>query len=95
MYTAGIPVGLLVDNRGPRPGALFGAVTIGIGYLSIFRGKYVYRLILATLMIGTAYQGGPDSIAMPWLCFFAYLTGIGGCAAFAGAIKTCEKCCIH
>lgn len=26
---------------------------------------------------------------MPWLCASAYLTGIGGCAAFSGAIKTC------
>ncbi len=38
MYTAGIPVGLLVDNRGPRPGALLGAVSIGVGYFSIYRG---------------------------------------------------------
>ena len=27
---------------------------------------------------------------MPWLCLFAFMTGIGGCGAFAGAIKTCE-----
>ena len=25
---------------------------------------------------------------MPWLCVYAYLTGVGGCAAFAGAVKT-------
>ena len=25
---------------------------------------------------------------MPWLCVSAYLTGVGGCAAFAGAVKT-------
>ena len=42
MYTAGIPVGLLVDNRGPRPGALFGAVSMGIGYLSVYKGNSHY-----------------------------------------------------
>lgn len=26
---------------------------------------------------------------MPWLCVSSYLTGIGGCGAFSGAIKTC------
>ncbi len=25
---------------------------------------------------------------MPWLCFSSYLTGLGGCAAFAGSVKT-------
>ena len=25
---------------------------------------------------------------MPWLCVFSYLTGVGGCSAFAGAVKT-------
>jgi len=30
---------------------------------------------------------------MPWLCLFAFLTGIGGCAAFAGSIKTCKTLC--
>lgn len=37
-----------------------------------------------------AYEGGPDSIQLPWLCFFALITGVGGAAAFAGAIKTCK-----
>lgn len=27
---------------------------------------------------------------MPWLCLFAFLTGVGGCASFAGAVKTCK-----
>lgn len=39
----------------------------------------------------TAYNGGPDSVSVPWLCFFACLTGVGGCAGFAGSIKTCEN----
>ncbi len=40
--------------------------------------------------IAIAYDGGPGTISMPWLCFFAFMTGVGGCAAFAGSIKTCE-----
>ena len=43
------------------------------------------------LTFGAAYQGGPGSISVPWLCLFAYMTGIGGCAAFAGSIKTCRN----
>ena len=38
MYTAGIPIGLLVDAKGPRPGALFGAVSLGVGYFSLYKG---------------------------------------------------------
>ncbi|KAL9131609.1 MAG: hypothetical protein Q9217_000497 [Psora testacea] len=72
MYTAGIPVGLLVDNKGPRPGVLLGSVLLGVGYF------FQYR----------AYNGGPGSMGIPWLCLFASMTGIGGCAAFAGSIKT-------
>ena len=37
-----------------------------------------------------AYDGGPGSIALPWLCFATFLTGIGGAAAFSGSIKTCK-----
>ena len=29
-------------------------------------------------------------MSVPWLCFFGFMTGVGGCAAFAGAVKTCE-----
>ena len=36
-----------------------------------------------------AFENGPGSIALPWLCFFAFLTGIGGASAFSGSIKTC------
>ena len=37
MYTAGIPIGMLVDSKGPRPGVTLGAVALGIGYFSIYR----------------------------------------------------------
>lgn len=45
------------------------------------------------LSLRLAYDGGPGSISILWLCFFAFMTGIGGCAAFAGSIKTCGIPC--
>ena len=92
MYMAGIPVGLLVDNKGPRPGALLGCVSLGTGYFSMYRGKNSSPISdpISTSYPLAAYEGGPGSIEMPWLCLFAFMTGIGGCAAFAGAIKTCK-----
>lgn len=39
MYIAGIPVGLLVDNKGPGPGALLGSISLGAGYFMMYRGK--------------------------------------------------------
>ena len=38
MYTAGIPVGLLVDSKGPRPGVVLGSVLLGVGYYFQYRG---------------------------------------------------------
>jgi hypothetical protein len=70
MYSAGIPVGLFVDHRGPRPAVLAGALCLGVGYVP-FRA---------------AYETAAGSV--PILCFFAFLTGLGGCMAFAAAVKT-------
>lgn len=42
MYLAGIPVGLLVDRRGPRYGVLLGAVFMGVGYFSLHKGGRLY-----------------------------------------------------
>ncbi len=89
MYTAGIPLGLLVDSRGPRPGVLLGAVFLGIGYFSMYRGRTYSLAEKMAVDFLAAYNGGPDSVSMPWLCIFMYLTGVGGCAAFAGSVKTC------
>ena len=91
MYTAGVPIGILVDSKGPRPGALFGAVLLGVGYFSLYKGTKPYMRPTGLVSdIATAYDGGPGTISMPWLCFFAFLTGVGGNASFAGAIKTCD-----
>ena len=43
MYTAGIPIGLLVDKHGPRPGVTLGAVLLGFGYFSIYRCRVSSR----------------------------------------------------
>ncbi|KAI4095776.1 MAG: hypothetical protein LQ339_007139 [Xanthoria mediterranea] len=72
MYVGGIPVGILVDSKGPKPGVVLGGSLLGSGYFALHR----------------AYEGGPGSIALPWLCFFNFLTGVGGVSAFSGSIKT-------
>ncbi|KAL9588638.1 MAG: hypothetical protein Q9203_002565, partial [Teloschistes exilis] len=72
MYSGGIPVGLLVDYKGPKPAVIMGGALLVLGYFGNHR----------------AFEDGPGSIALPWMCLFAYMTGIGGAAAFASAIKT-------
>lgn len=44
---------------------------------------------MATANAFAAFNAGPENVSVPWLCVFAYLTGVGGCAAFAGSVKTC------
>lgn len=70
MYLLGVPVGMLVDHRGPRPAVITGAVLLGLGYFPLHQ----------------AYDRASGPI--PLLCFFNFLTGLGGCMAFAAAVKT-------
>ncbi|KAI0532562.1 major facilitator superfamily domain-containing protein [Xylaria digitata] len=70
MYLMGVPIGMFVDSRGPRPAVLVGSFLLGLGYLPIQR----------------AYDAGKGSV--PWLSFASFLTGLGGCMAFAAAVKT-------
>jgi hypothetical protein len=70
MYSLGVPVGLFVDHKGPRPAVLAGAILMGLGYFP-FRASY---------------DNATGSV--PLMCFFAFLTGFGGCMAFAAAVKT-------
>ncbi|KAK2742758.1 hypothetical protein FQN55_007699 [Onygenales sp. PD_40] len=72
MYAAGIPVGLLVDAKGPVPGSLIGAVSLFVGYFPIHR----------------AFVSGPGSMSVALLSFFSFLTGLGSCSGFSAAIKT-------
>lgn len=37
MYTMGVPVGMFVDSRGPRPAVLAGSLLLGLGYLPLQR----------------------------------------------------------
>jgi hypothetical protein len=70
MYSLGIPVGMLVDAKGPRIAVIMGALLLALGYFPLHQ----------------AYDKGSGS--MPVLCLFSFFTGIGGCSAFAAAIKT-------
>jgi hypothetical protein len=70
MYSMGVPIGLFIDHRGPRPAVIAGSLCLGLGY-------YPFR---------SAYDTGSGSL--PVLCLFSFLTGLGGCMAFAAAVKT-------
>jgi MFS family permease len=72
MYASGIPLGYMVDKRGPHPGVLLGSLALGAGYFPIKK----------------AYDAGPGSMGVPLLFFLSFLTGFGSCAAFQAAIKT-------
>ena len=74
MYGAGIPMGILVDAKGPRLPVMLGALFLGIGYFPMH----------------TAYEHGAGAMGVPLLCFFSLLTGIGSCAAFSASLKTCK-----
>ncbi|KAJ4193390.1 hypothetical protein NW755_003385 [Fusarium falciforme] len=69
-YTMGVPIGIFVDQRGPRPAVLGGAVLLAVGYFPLHR----------------AYDSASGSV--PLLCLFSYMSGLGGCMAFAAAVKT-------
>jgi hypothetical protein len=66
----GIPIGIFVDTRGPRPAVIVGSILLATGYFPLRQ----------------AFIRGTGSV--PLLCLFCACTGLGGCAAFAAAIKT-------
>jgi hypothetical protein len=70
MYSMGIPIGIFVDNRGPRPAVIVGSILLAAGYFPLRQ----------------AYIIGEGSVVL--LCLYSACTGLGGCAAFAAAIKT-------
>ena len=47
MYTAGVPIGLLVDAKGPRPGTLFGSAALAVGYFALYKGMEPYAALQA------------------------------------------------
>ncbi|KAI0161643.1 MFS general substrate transporter [Hypoxylon sp. FL1284] len=70
MYSMGVPIGIFVDSKGPRPAVMVGAFLLGLGYWPLHQ----------------AYDVGHGSV--PWMCFVSFLTGLGGCMAFAASVKT-------
>ncbi|RQM07884.1 hypothetical protein DH86_00000769, partial [Scytalidium sp. 3C] len=70
MYSLGIPVGMFIDSKGPRPAVMAGAFILGGGYYPLYR----------------SYENGSGSVLL--MCIFSFLTGLGGCMAFAAAVKT-------
>lgn len=73
MYATGIPIGFIVDGRGPRLAVFIGAICLAAGYFPLY----------------SAYEKGPGQTNFGLLCFASLLTGIGSCSSFSGAIKVC------
>lgn len=73
MYASGIPMGMLIDSRGPRWGVLIGAIALACGYFPLY----------------SAFERGPGSVPFGVLCLSSFLSGLGSCSAFSGCIKTC------
>ncbi|PSN70696.1 MFS general substrate transporter [Corynespora cassiicola Philippines] len=72
MYASGIPMGIITDRKSPRLAAF-------IGMFALFLGYYPIRL---------AYDNGPGSMSVTMISFCSFLSGVGSCAAFQGALKT-------
>ncbi|KAK8207047.1 major facilitator superfamily domain-containing protein [Phyllosticta capitalensis] len=72
MYASGIPTGMLVDSKGPRPAGFLGSILIFAGYFPLKK----------------AYDNGPGSMNMFLLSFLSFLTGLGSSGAFSAALKT-------
>ncbi|CAA9960507.1 MFS transporter [Pyrenophora teres f. maculata] len=72
MYASGIPMGMITDRKSPR-------LTTFIGMFALLVGYYPIKL---------AYDGGPGYMSVTLISFCSFLSGVGSCAAFSGALKT-------
>ncbi|KAF2194310.1 MFS general substrate transporter [Zopfia rhizophila CBS 207.26] len=72
MYASGIPMGMITDRKSPRLAAVIGMFALAVGYFPIH----------------TAYDRGAGSMSVALISLCSFLTGIGSCAAFQGALKT-------
>lgn len=87
-YSLGIPIGMMVDKYGSRPGSTLGALCLGMGYFALWRCK-CHDCVFQIESDGfAAYNTGADATTMSWLCLFSYLTGVGSLSAFLGSVKT-------
>lgn len=75
MYSVGVPVGLFIDNRGPRPAVIVGSSLLGLGYLPI-RTAYetssgsVFLMCLCSFLVGAggcmAFAAAVKTSALNW-----------------------------
>ena len=72
MYLSGIPMGMITDRKSPRLAVAIGMASLLVGYFPIH----------------LAYAGGPGSMSVTLISLCSFMTGVGSCAAFSGALKT-------
>lgn len=52
MYASGIPLGMMVDSKGPKPGVFLGSLALGTGYFGLHRGEsYTPRSSVAVAVV--------------------------------------------
>ena len=88
LYCSGFFTGYLTDTRGPRPALILGALALFWGYYPLYLGTDPFTLSEKTCADNfTAYKHGQGFLSFTSLCFFSWVTGLGGSAANSAAIK--------
>ncbi|KAI9780225.1 MAG: hypothetical protein M1835_004534 [Candelina submexicana] len=72
MYGSGIPLGMLVDAKGPRPGALIGALCLGLGYYPIHKAALNWPLYRGTATAFPLAAFGLSAFFFSTLYHFAF-----------------------
>ncbi|PHH70049.1 hypothetical protein CDD82_7381 [Ophiocordyceps australis] len=90
MYLLGVPVGIMVDRRGPRPFVLAGALLLFVGYFCLYRAYHATSASGFGSFAIAASDSASDSSSRSILAlaFCSFLSGLGSCMAFAAAVKT-------
>jgi len=73
MYGCGIPLGMLVDRKGPRIAGWIGGIMMGMSYYVLW----------------AAYSDQPQTYSTMTLCIAGLMTGLGSSSGSVAAIKTC------
>ena len=75
MYGAGVPVGMLVDMKGPRSSVLAGSAVLGLGYFPLYQAYQsaagsMFLLFIFNFMTGLgscmAFQAAVKTSALNW-----------------------------
>lgn len=69
MYGAAIPIGLLVDTQGVKPGVFMGSVFLGVGYFFQYQGTNDPGLPRPKSSLQSGSRLHPGALAMPFCAY--------------------------